>query len=399
MGERVASTWTGVVVTARAIPPVAIVGIGETPPVRRSDKDVRTLVIDACLAALEDAGIEPEEVDGVVSDSLIMPASVPRDYLAAQLGMSPTFEATQSLGGAGIVCGPNQAAAAIASGHASVVLCYFGVDWGTRASGPYGFHDIYPAKLAFEKPYGFNAQPVYFALWARRYMREYGLTPKQLASIAIDQRNHALLNGNGQTKKPLDFETYEASRIIADPLRQADCCLITDGAGAYVMTSMERARDCRHRPITVLGTGFGSAPFTGDSVFTQNPDQLVLPGARQATEHAFAEAGITHNDVDFLELYDCFSISCLMQIEDMGFCAKGDVGAFVEEGNVRLGGKLPVNTHGGLMSYSYRLGIEHVTEAVRQLRGDSGDAQVADAEIGVISGLSIPDFGVMVLGR
>ncbi|MEM7251018.1 MAG: thiolase family protein, partial [Pseudomonadota bacterium] len=367
--------------SARVIPEIAIVGVGETPPVRQSERDIKALVIDACLSALDDAGIAPEEVDGIVSDSLIMPLTVPRDYVAAQLGCYPSFEATQSLGGAGIVCGPNQAAAAIASGHANVVLCYFGVDWGTRASGPYGFHDIYPAKLTFEKPYGFNAQPVYFALWARRYMHEYGLTPRQLASIAIDQRRHALLNGGGQVSKPLDYETYEASRMIADPLRQADCCLITDGAGAYVMVSTERARDCRRPPVRVMGTGFASVPISGDSVFTQTPQQLVIPGAREATDRALAEAGVSRDAVDFLELYDCFSISCLLQIEDMGFCSKGDVGGFVEEGHCRIGGSLPVNTHGGLMSYSYRLGIEHVVEAVHQLRGDAGDAQVEGAEV------------------
>ncbi|MGK0168961.1 MAG: acetyl-CoA acetyltransferase [Gammaproteobacteria bacterium] len=378
---------------------IAIAGIGETPAVRRSSKDVRELTVDAVLEALDDAGIAPSEVDGIITDTVVMPTSVPRDYIAAQLGMTVRYDAALSYGGASIVSAPMLAEQAIRSGRANVVVVYFGVDWGTRSSGPYGFHNIYPAKLEFEKPYGFNAQPIYFALWAQRYMHEYGLTSRQLASLCVTQREHALLKGGGQMTKPLTLDDYEAMPMIADPLRRPDCCLISDGAGAYVMTSVARARDCPRPVVPVLGTGFASTPTTGDAVFTQRSEQLVIPGAAQAASQALAQAGATTADVSFLETYDCFSISCMLQIEDMGFCAKGDVGAFVEEGNVRIGGTLPVNTHGGLMSHSYRLGIEHVTEAVRQLRGEAGPNQVAGAEIGVVSGLSPPDYGVLVLGR
>ena len=379
--------------------PIAIVGVGETPPVRRSEKDVRALTIDAVLAALDDAGLEPSDVDGIVTDTVVMPTSVPRDYVAGQLGISLRYDAAISYGGASIVAAPMLAAQAIASGRATTVLVYFGVDWGTRASGPYGFHDIYPAKLEYEKPYGFNAQPIYFGLWARRYMHEYGLTSRQLGALCVTQREHALLKGGGQIPKTLTLNDYEDAPMISDPLRVPDCCLISDGAGAYVMTSLERARDLAKPPVQVIGTGFASVPTTGDSVFTQGSDLMTIPGAEQAALQALGEAGIGHRDVNFLETYDCFSISCLLQIEDMGFCPKGEVGAFVEEGHVRIGGALPVNTHGGLLSYSYRLGIEHVTEAVRQLRGEAGGNQVESAEVGVVSGLSIPDYGVLALAR
>lgn len=378
---------------------IAIVGIGETPPARRSDKDVRTLTIDAVLAALDDAGLRPCDVDGIVTDTVVMPTSVPRDYVAGQLGISLRYDAAVSYGGASIVAAPMLAAQAIASGRASTVLVYFGIDWGTRASGPYGFHDIYPAKLEYEKPYGFNAQPIYFGLWARRYMHEYGLTPRQLGSLCVTQREHALLKGGGQIPKPLTLDDYANAPMISEPLRVPDCCLISDGAGAYVMTSLERAKDLARPPVQVIGTGFASVPTTGDAVFTQGSDLMTIPGADRAAAQALGEAGITHRDVDFLETYDCFSISCLLQIEDMGFCPKGEVGAFVEEGHTRIGGALPVNTHGGLLSYSYRLGIEHVTEAVRQLRGEAGGNQVAAAEVGVVSGLSIPDYGVLALAK
>jgi acetyl-CoA acetyltransferase len=378
---------------------IAIVGVAETPPLRRSDRNIRAMVTEAVLGALDDAGISPREVDGLVTDSLIMPPDVPSDWLAGQLGASNRFAGAASLGGAGIMCGPMLAEQAIASGRAKVVVGYFGVDWGSRAGGPYAFHDLYPAKHVFEKPYGFNAQPIYFGLWARRYMHEYGLTERQLGSLVIAHRQHAILNGRSQLERPLTYEEYLASRMIADPLRAADCCLITDGAGAFVMTSQDRARDCRKRPVRVLGTGFASAPVTGDAAFTQDSPLTVIPGAAQAARQAFALARISPKEVDFAEIYDCFSISCLLQIEDMGLCPKGEAGAFIEDGNIAPGGALPVNTHGGFLAHSYRLGIEHVIEAVRQLRHEAGAAQVPDAEIGLVSGLSMPDFGVLLLGR
>lgn len=378
---------------------IAIVGIGETPPARRSQKDVRALVIDAVMAALDDAGIEPSEVDGIVTEASVMPLSVPHEYVAGQLGMMRYFDASISYGGAGIACAPMLAQMAIDSGYAKVVVSYFGVDWGTRPSGPYGFHDTYPAKMAFEKPYGFNAQPSYFALIAQRYVHDLGMREEHLGAVAVTQREHALAKGGGQIQKPMSMDDYFNSPYISDPLRVPDCCLISDGAGAFVMTAADRARDCKQPPVEVLGVGYAGAAMTADDVFTQKPDLLTLPAVREATDQALRRAGITREDVDFAEIYDCFTISCLMQLEDMGFCGKGEGGDFFLEGHARNGGRLPVNTHGGLLSYSYRLGIEHVTEAVRQLRGQAGGAQVKGAEIGLYGGLSTPDYGVLLLGR
>ena len=378
---------------------IAIVGVGETVPVRISPKDVRALCLEASLAAIADAGLQCSEIDGIVTDAGIMPASVPADWMAAQLGVSLNFSGNLSYGGAGIVAAPMLAEMAIRSGRAKAVLFYFGVDWGSRPGGPYAFHDAYPAKKLFEKPYGFSAQPAYFGLWARRYMHEYGLVEDDLAELAIAQRSNALRNGRGQLRKPLDREGYFASRPIADPLRVVDCCLITDGAGAYVMTSVERARDLRQKPIFVRGVGFASVPISGDDVFTQPAPLLVSPAAAAASRQAREQAGVTIGEVDFAEIYDCFSISCLMQIEDLGFCGKGEGAAFIRERGITVDGGLPVNTHGGLLSYSYRLGIEHMVEAVRQLRGEGGAAQVAGAWLGLVGGFSPPDYGVAVLGR
>jgi len=379
--------------------PIAIVGIGQTAPVRRSDKGIRELVVEAIELALEDAGLEASEVDGVITDGLVMPTTVPRDFIAAQFGMDRRFDGGISFGGAGTASAPQLARMAITSGLAKTVLFYFGVDWGSRPSGPYGFHDLYAAKMAYEKPYGFTGQPCYFALWARRYMHEFGLTEEDLATIAVTQRQSALRNPRSQATTPMSYADYYAARVVSDPLRVPDCCLITDGAAAFVMTSMDRARDLPNLPVRVLGTGFGSEPITGDDVFTQPAGMARIPGAKAASERAFGEAGLALGDVDFAELYDCFTISCLMQVEALGFCERGEGGAFIREMGMGIEGKLPINTHGGLLSHSYLLGVEHVVEAVRQLRGVAGEAQVANARIGLVGGLSNPDYGVLLLGR
>ena len=379
--------------------PIAIVGVGETPAVRRSEKGLRALVVEAVANALDDAGLKPSDVDGILTDGLVMPTTVPRDFVAAQFGIDRQYDGGMSYGGAGTTCAPQLAQLAISSGLAKVVVYYFGVDWGTRASGPYGFHDLYAGKMAFEKPYGFNAQPSYFALWARRYMHEYGLTERDLATIAVTQRASALLNPRSQATKPMSYDDYFAARMVSDPLRVPDCCLITDGAGAFVMTSLERARDLPKPPVRVLGTGFGSEPVNGDDAFTQPGGMMRLPGAKAAAERAMRQAGLTHADVDFAELYDCFTMSCLLQIEEVGFCKRGEAAPFIREKGMGIDGRLPINTHGGLLSHSYLLGVEHVIEAVRQLRGESGKGQVKNARVGLVGGLSNPDYGVLLLGK
>lgn len=378
---------------------VAIVGIGETPPARRSPHDVRELTLQAVLQALADAGIDPSEVDGFATEGMIVPATVPHDYMAAQLGISRHFDAGMSFAGPGIVGAPQLAAMAIRSGLARVVVSYFGVDWGSRPGGPYGFHDPYPAKMAFEKPQGFNGQPSYFALWARRYMHEYGLDPDHLGLLAVQQRENARLTGRAQMTRALTLDDYRAAPMVSDPLRFPDCCVISDGACAFVMTAADRARDCRKPPVYVRGVGFSSAPVSSEDAFTQPRDLLTMQGVREARAAAERAAGLSLADADFAQLYDCFTVSCLLQIEDLGFCAKGEAGAMIAEGHTRLDGRLPLNTHGGLLSYSYRLAAEHVIEAVRQLRGEAGAVQIPDAQMGFVTGLALPDFSLLVLSR
>ena len=378
---------------------IAIVGIGETPPARKTSQDVRSLVLQATLASIADAGLKAGAIDGLITDSGIMPTTVPPQWLAAQLGIELRYSASLSYGGAASVAAPLLAADAIRSGRARAVLYYFGVDWGSRPGGPYAFHDIYPAKSIFEKPYGFNAQPIYFGMWARRYMHEYGLTTDDLADIAIAQRKNAILNGHAQQQKSLDRQSYYNSRLIADPLRVPDCCLVSDGAAAYIMTSVEAARDCRHIPVSVLGAGFASSSMTGDDVFTQPNPLLTTPAAGIAAAAALQAADISLAQINFAQIYDCSTISYLLQIEDVGFCRKGEGPDFLRERDTTISGDLPINTHGGLLSYSYRLGVEHVIETVRQLRHSSGPSQVPHAAIGLVGGFSPPDYGVSILGR
>jgi acetyl-CoA acetyltransferase len=378
---------------------VSIVGVAETPPCRTSDRDLRTLVLDSVRAALDDAGIQPSEVDGIVSDAGIMPNTVPAEFVAAHLGAKRRFSGGSSYGGAGICAAPMLVEGALAGGHATVVVCYFGVDWGSAPSGPYGFHDAYPAKRAFEKPYGFIAQPSYFALWARRYLNRHPEAADAFAELAVLHSENAQKTTRAQLRNPTTRESYFSSPMVSDPLRVRDCCLISDGAGAFVMTSRSRSRDCRKPGIQVLASTLAAPPITGDDVFTQTGDFAQLPGASDAMVAALSMAGIKGPDLDFAEIYDCFTISCILQLENLGFCAAGEGAAFVLDGNVRGDGVLPINTHGGLLAYSYRLGIEHVIEAVRQLRGEAGKGQLDSPQVGIVTGLSMPDYGVMVLGR
>ena len=378
---------------------IAIVGIGETPPLRRSDKDVREMTLDAVLAAIDDAGLSPKDVDGIVTDSVVMPTSVPHEWIAAELGVDRCFDATISGAGAGTIGAPLLARMALREGLAKNVVCYFGVDWGSRPGGPYAFHDMYPAKMAFEKPYGFNAQPSYFGLFAHRYMHDYGLRQEHLGAIAVSQRENSIKTGRGQNMKPMSMDDYLNAPLVTDPLRYPDCCLISDGAAAFVMTTGERARDCAKRPIYVRGVAFASDGLNGDDMFTQRPDLLTLPSVAAARRQVEKDSGVSLDDIDFAELYDCFTVSCLMQLEDLGFCGKGEGGDFALDGNIRLDGRLPVNTHGGLLSYSYRLAVEHVSEAVRQLRGEAGGVQLDGPELGIVTGLTMPDFSLLLLGR
>lgn len=385
----------------------AIAGIGETPYARWGEGPLPELVLQAIEAALTDAGVSPSEVDGFVTEGGFMPTAMPHDRVAASLGVPDYFGATASFYGSGIAGAHMLAAEAIATGVANVVVSYFGVDWGSKSGAAYAAATRSATepgddpKEVFERPYGYYGQPVYFGAVANRYRERFGtdLEPA-LGTIAVQFREHARRNGRAQMTRPLDLESYRASPYVAEPLRIPDCCLLTDGAAATVMVATDRASDLPRRPIVLAGAAVSGIAMDMDRYFSQNPDFLGWPSARGTVRRALDMAGCGLPDLDFAELYDCFTITLLMQLEAIGWCEPGEGPDFVGGGErISIDGDAPLNTHGGLLSHSYLLGMSHITEAVRQLRGEAGEAQVRNARVGLVGLLAGPHYGALALVR
>jgi len=381
-----------------------IVGIGDTPYRRGSEGPVHSstrIELEACEAAIADAGLRPSEIDGILPFYGLSIA----EALAVNLGVKDLrYQATSHVGGAGPGASLANAAMAIEAGLASHVLI---------PGGWYGFSGRRVRQIIVQDPHtmsgGMNARDFYFPFgltapvqWfsfiARWHMNEFGTRPEQLGAVAVAQRKHAQHNPNAlMNGKPLSLEDYLASPMISDPYRLFDCSLEADGGAAFVVTSLERAQDLRQKPVKLLGVAQGQ-PYPADDIVTR--DDVFQLGLTSAAPRAFAMADISPRDVDFAEIYDPFTFQVIQQIEEMGFCKRGEGGAFVEGGRIELGGELPVNTHGGLLSEAHVLGMNHFIEAVRQLRGEAGARQVEGAEVGVVTGFG--DFGdgaIAVLGR
>jgi acetyl-CoA acetyltransferase len=238
-------------------------------------------------------------------------------------------------------------------------------------------------------PFGMTAPPQWYALMARRHMHEFGTKNEHLGAVAVAMRKHAQLNPAALMHgKPLSMEQYMASPMIADPYRLNDCCLETDGAAAFIVTTARRARNLKKKPVYIMGAAAGQ-PYPADEITSRR--DFHQTGLTIAAPEAFRMAGVKPSDMDFAQIYDCFTFEVIQQIEEAGFCKRGEGGPFVEDGGIELGGRLPVNTHGGLLSEAHVLGISHVVEAVRQLRGEAGERQVKDAELGAVTGWG--DFG------
>jgi acetyl-CoA acetyltransferase len=375
---------------------IAIVGIGETRYERRSTRPLMALLIEAAQAALADAGLAAREVDGIVAPG----ASYQELHeLARELGVGRQFfNASSYSGGPAVVAAPLLATLAVEAGLASVVLCVRGLAWGTERRGNVGqMHAEMPNKANFEIPFGWYPQVVYFAGMARRHMGLYGTTEEQLGTIAVAMRRHAALAENALLgDKPLTLPEYLATPYIADPFRVHDCCVVNDGAGAFVMTSVERARDLRQTPVVVLGMGTG---VTEEGEYaTLRPDYLSTPAIHSAPK-AYAMAGVGPADVDFVTLYDNFTGMVIQQLEDLGFCKRGEGGPFVGGGRIALGGALPVNPSGGQLAQAFMLMMNNLCESVRQLRGMAGPRQIPGAGVGLVSGYSGSEHATLVLGR
>lgn len=382
----------------------AVTGIGESVVADGNGHSAEALIYDACAAAIDDAGLTPDDVDGVVVEGEMMPETLPPDEAASTLGLDLAYTSESLPVGAGIAASPLHAAQAIRDGLAEHVLCYYGVNFATQQAelgayegSPYSYHASIPVKADLEIPFGWVTQPVYVAAHARRHMHEFGTTPEHLGEIAVQTRANAAENDDAHEQTPLTMDEYLDNRVIADPFRILDCCLISDGAGAFVVSATDAAASGPHPPVTIEGVGLGFDRTSNAEFMTQHADYTALP-SKTSGPRAFEMAGITVDDVDFAELYDCFTITTLVQLEDYGFCEKGAGGQFVAEQGITVAdGELPVNTHGGLLSHAYTLGITHVTEAVKQLRGDA-DNQVTDAETGLVSGWGDAAHATLVLG-
>ena len=372
-------------------------GIGETAYLRGSTQSAFELQIEASLKAIADAGLTPKDVDGVIPIGIV--SGTAEDFIDNFGIPDLRFSAVIPHGGASPVMALQCAAAALAGGVCKHVLITFGrnVTAGSNKAGARihampQFHYV----TEYEHPMGASAPAQLYAPMARRHMELYGTTVAQFGEVAVACREHALLNGNAVMKKPITLEDHRNSRMIADPFRLLDCSLESDGGAAVIVSAADRAADLRHRRVFISGVATGH-PDSPASI-TQRPDITSL-GIAKAAPRAFRMAGVTQADIDVAEIYDCFTYAVIRQFEDMGFCAKGEGGPFVEGGRLRLGGALPTNTHGGLLSQAHVWGLNHIVELVRQLRGDAGAAQVQGAEVGLVSGYGDLGDGALAILR
>lgn len=362
---------------------VAIVGVGESDIGHLPHMSGLALNAQAASRALDDAGLRPQHIDGLLTAySLTEPYFMMGSVLAEYLGLQPRLNASMVVGGATPGVMIHHAAQAIACGQAETVLVCAGEN---RASGQ--SRDDALAALStvghpyFELPYGLSI-PAAYAMIARRHMAELGTTEAQLAAVAVTARAHAALHPNAHKTAPISVADVLQSKPIADPLKLLDCCLISDAGGAVIVTSAERARDLTDHPVLLAGIG----EFHTHEHLLCAPS-LTTFGSRQSGAAAYAMAGLTPADVDVAELYDCFSVVPLIEAEDLGLCPRGGAASHFAEGHARIGGRLPMNTHGGLLSHAHAGaagGLFGVIEAVRQLRGGQGLRQVANAQVALV---------------
>jgi len=358
----------------------AIVGIGDSDVGRHLGRSGMALHLEAATRAMADAGLDRSAIDGLITrPSHGTPQFNYSAVLAGQLGIEPSYFTDVALGGASSTSMIIDAVAALEAGLCTAVLCINGDAQSSRAPNRRG--GLVNWIEDFERPFGMLGAPESYGLAARRHMHEYGTTSQQFGAVAVACRKHASLNPAATFRTPMTLADHQASRFVAEPFRLLDCCPVTDGAAAIVITSAERARDLAHAPVYLLGLGQG---FT-HSDLAYSPSMTTV-AMRSAAERAYAMAKLGPQDIDLAELYDCFTYVVIVTLEDYGFCKKGEGGAFVEGGRIELGGALPVNTGGGLLSHGHASGTLLVTEGAIQIRGAAGARQVAGAETAIVSG-------------
>ena len=369
----------------------AIVGIGETEYSRNSGRSELSLAVEASSKAIDDAGLTPQDIDGIVR--FAVDATLEEEVMAS-LGI-PEIGFYDEIGyagsaGAGLVA---HAVMAISCGMANNVLLYRAMNG--RSGRRYGAGEVTGqgglGPSAFSEPFGLLVPGQRMAMYARRHMHEYGTTSRQFGAVAVAFRKHANMNPRAMMYgRPLSIEDHQSSRMIYDPFHLYDCCLESDGGAAIVISSVERARDLRNPPVYIMAVtqGLASPVFEWASI-----TNTVAAGP---TTRLFDMAGVTPKDMDVVQIYDHFTAAVIFALEDYGFCKKGEGGPFVEEGRIEIGGELPTNTAGGHLSEAYVHAVNHIIEGVRQLRGAS-TAQVDGAELVLVD--TSAGMGALILRR
>lgn len=379
----------------------AIAGIGQTEYSKNSGRSELQLAAECVKAAIEDAGLKPEDIDGMTSFTL---DSTDEVELARTVGCGElTFFSTMPHGGGAAIGLLHQAAMAVATGEATAVVCYRALNGrsGQRySSGVSG--DLVTSDLihwGWYMPYGLMTPTSWVAMFTQRYMHDTGCTSEDLGRVAVTTRNHALQNPDAIFYgKPLSLEEHQASRYIVHPLHLLDCCLETDGGAACVVTSAERARDLKQKPAIIRGVAQAAGDDQEVMTSFYREKMAAIPEMDRVAQRVWQTSGLSPKDVDAAVIYDAFTSIVLWQLESFGFCKPGESKDFVKDGNLALGGRLPTNTHGGQLSEAYIHGMNGVNEGVRLIRGESRNQPEKCEHVLVTAGIGVPT-SAMVLGH